>query len=201
MNKVVAVSERTQTNSESQNQSRLWVISGPSGVGKGTLCKKLLNDISNLVWSVSATSRPPREDEVDGKDYVFLSKEEFQARIEANAFLEWAEYNDNYYGTLKAPVQRWLASGQSVLLEIDVQGALAVKDCEPNASLIFIAPPSVDTLKERLSIRGTNTEADIASRLDIAEKELHQQDYFERVLVNENLDEAFTTLKTWMTAS
>jgi guanylate kinase len=152
----------------------------------------------NLVLSVSATSRAPRTTEVEGQDYFFLSQDEFQRRIQAQEFLEWAQYNGHYYGTLKAPVQAWLAQGKSVFLEIDVQGALQVKQNAPEATLIFLAPPSLAVLQERLALRGTNTPEDMARRVSIAAGELEQQAHFDWVLVNENLDEAFESLVRWM---
>src|SRR3954465_7699719 len=132
---------------------KVFVITGPSGVGKGTLIERLLERIPELELSVSATTREPRPGEVDGRDYHFLSPEEFRQRLEAGDFLEHASYSGNHYGTLREEVERRLAGGHSVVLEIEVQGARQVRDAMPEAVLIFIAPPDEAVLRERLEGR------------------------------------------------
>lgn len=183
---------------EDGKPGQLIVISGPSGVGKGTLCRRLTAGFPNqLVWSVSATSRKPRPGEVHGVDYYFLSPDEFKQGIEQEHFLEWAEYNGNFYGTPKALVSRACASGKSVLLEIDVQGARHVRQAmtpQDFATLIFIAPPDMSTLRARLTERGTNTEDDIENRLKISAEEMTQQHHFDHVVMNDNLDTSYKKL-------
>jgi guanylate kinase len=163
-------------------------------VGKGTLCKALLLTLPHLALTVSTTSRSKRESEVDGKDYHFVSRRTFIELIDENAFLEWAEYNGNLYGTRLSEVIKLTQSGLDVLMEIDVQGALNVRKQIPEATLIFIAPPSLQALKDRLDTRGSNTPEDIARRLKIGENELSQQYLFDKVIVNEKLDDALQQL-------
>ena len=177
---------------------QLIVLSGPSGVGKGTLCKRLLAEHPNWVWSVSATSRVPRPTEVDGVDYRFLSPEAFEACVTNDGFLEWATYNHNSYGTLRQPVEEAIAAGKTVLLEIDVQGALQVKASMPTAKLIFLAPPNLDILRQRLEIRGTNDAADMDRRVAIAAEELTHTGAFDVVFINENLDTCYAELIAWL---
>lgn len=177
-----------QAETPTEARGRLVVISGPSGVGKGTLCRRLVSVLPTLRLSVSCTSRTQRPQEVEGADYYFLTPEAFEARIAEDAFLEWARYGSNLYGTLRKPVENLLSEGLTVLLEIDVQGALQVKARDPEACLVFIAPPSFEELEGRLRGRGTNTEDDILRRLDMARRELAEQHRFEHVLVNADLD-------------
>jgi guanylate kinase len=173
---------------------RVLVISGPSGVGKGTLCKELLLAMPQLALTVSTTSRSKRDSEVDGQDYYFVSRRAFIELIDQDAFLEWAEYNGNLYGTRLSEVIKLTQSGLNVLMEIDVQGALNVRKQLPEARLIFIAPPSLQTLKDRLETRGSNTPEDIAKRLKIGEKELSQQYLFDHVIINKDLNVALQQL-------
>lgn len=180
-----------------QHPGQLIVLSGPSGVGKGTLCKALLERHPNWQWSVSATSRDPRDGESDGVHYHFYSPQAFQSLIKDNGLFEWAEYNGNYYGTPIAPVLTALTQGNTLLMEIDVQGALQVKQRYPYAHLVFIAPPSVDVLKERLTLRGTESDDVMADRLAIAEKELTQQDDFDQVFINNDLNTCLGELDHW----
>ncbi len=166
----------------------LIVLSGPSGVGKGTVCAALRKRSSNLVYSISATTRKPRRNEVDGVHYFFKERAEFEKMIEENAFLEWAEYMGNYYGTPRKFVEDTLAQGRDVLLEIEVQGALQVKKKFPEGVFIFLAPPSMHELKQRIAMRGTESEEAMTGRLTVAEKEMalvHEYDYS---VVNDRVD-------------
>jgi guanylate kinase len=170
------------------------VITGPSGVGKGTLISQLRELLPQLELSISATTRAPREGENDGVDYHFLDRDEFARRADANEFLEHAAYSGNRYGTLRSEVERRLAEGRSVLLEIEVQGARQVRAAMPEAVLVFIAPPSAETLRERLEGRGLDTDDAIDERLRTAELELEAQQEFKHVVVNDDLDRAVEQL-------
>jgi len=183
------------------SSGRIFVISGPSGVGKGTLCKKLLLDHDNLVLSISATSRPQRPGEADERDYFFKTREEFEAMIQNGELLEWAEYNGNYYGTPRRAVEAVLSSGSHVLLEIEVQGALQVKKQFPEAVLVFIAPPSLGELEARLRGRGTDGDEVIRERLRISEWELAQQACFDCQIVNDELTTCYESLKALIQSS
>ncbi|MBK8189782.1 MAG: guanylate kinase [Vampirovibrionales bacterium] len=174
------------------------VIAGPSGVGKGTMCQRLITASPWIRLSVSATSRPPRPQEQDGVDYFFWSRAAFEAQIEADAFLEWAEYNGNFYGTPKAGVDAQRAQGFTVLLEIETAGAMQVRAAIPDACLIFLAPPSLGELARRLQGRGANAPDDIAARLAIAEKELAMADQFDALVVNDDADQCFAQLYALM---
>jgi guanylate kinase len=175
--------------------AKVLVITGPSGVGKGTLIEQLLERIPELELSVSATTRKPRAGEVDGRDYHFLTPEEFRQRLEAGDFLEHASYSGNYYGTLREEVERRLSEGRSVVLEIEVQGARQVRDAMPEAILIFIAPPDEAALRERLEGRGTDSSEDIEQRLRTAEVELAARSEFPHVVVNDDLQKAAAELE------
>jgi guanylate kinase len=175
---------------------KVFVITGPSGVGKGTLIKRLLERVPDLELSVSATTREPREGEEGGRDYHFLTEEQFKERSEAKDFLEFATYSDNHYGTLRSEVDRRLDAGHSVVLEIEVQGAQQVRAAKPDSIQIFIAPPDASVLRERLRGRGTDSVEAIDKRLKTAENELAQQDDFNHLIVNDNLDEAVDELET-----
>ena len=178
------------TKSVSAQDSKLFVISGPSGAGKGTLVTRVRERRSNLVLTVSATTRAPRKGEVDGVNYFFLTREEFDRRVANGEFVEWAEVHGNCYGTLVSEVQSKLASGSSLILEIDVQGALQVKERFPEAVLIFIKPPSLEVLRERLVGRGTETPETIELRMANAADELALADRYDDVVVNDDLDRA-----------
>jgi guanylate kinase len=175
--------------------AKVLVITGPSGVGKGTLIEQLLERIPELELSVSATTRKPRAGEVDGRDYHFLTPEEFRRRLEAGDFLEHASYSGNHYGTLREEVERRLSEGRSVVLEIEVQGARQVRDAMPEAVLIFIAPPDEAVLRERLEGRGTDSSEDIEQRLRTAEVELAARSEFPHVVVNDELHKAAAELE------
>ena len=174
--------------------AKVFVITGPSGVGKGTLIRALLDGVPDLELSVSATTRQPREGEEQGHHYHFLSSEEFAKRADENDFLEHAAYSGNRYGTLRSEVERRLAEGRSVVLEIEVQGARQVRAAMPEAVLVFIAPPSPETLRERLEGRGTDSTEAIAERLRTAEIELDAQQEFKHVVVNDELEDAVEQL-------
>jgi guanylate kinase len=175
--------------------AKVFVITGPSGVGKGTLIRELRKRVAGLELSTSATTRHPREGESDGVDYRFLDRQEFARRADANEFLEHAAYSGNRYGTLRSEVERRLAEGKSVVLEIEVQGARQVRAAMPEAVLVFIAPPSAEALRERLEGRGTDAPEAIHERLRTAELELAAQQEFKHVVVNDELERAAEELE------
>jgi len=166
------------------------VITGPSGVGKGTLIRGLLERVPELELSVSATTRAPRPGEEDGVDYHFLTPEQFEARVKAGDFVEHANYSGNRYGTLRSDLERRLASGAGVVLEIEVQGARQVRSAMPEAVAVFIAPPSRAALRARLVGRGTDSAEQVDERLRTAERELEAQPEFAHVVVNDRLEQA-----------
>ena len=170
-------------------KGKFIVISGPSGVGKGTICNKLLNEV-NAWYSVSTTTRAPREGEVNGINYYFVTKDEFLKKIDEGEFLEYNYYNDNYYGTSRKIVLDKMNEGVNVFSEIDVNGARNIKKIFPDALLIYIAPPSMETLKERLIGRGTDPIERINERLKIAEEEMKQVGFYDYVVVNDDLEKA-----------
>ena len=175
--------------------SKAFVITGPSGVGKGTLISKLLERIPELQVSISATTREPRDGEVDGREYHFLSPEEFDRRVEAGEFLEFTTYSGNRYGTLRSEIERRLAEGHSVVLEIEVQGARQVRAAMPESVQIFIAPPEPAALRERLQGRGKDSAEAIDARLAVAAQELAAKDEFAHQVVNDELNRAADDLE------
>jgi guanylate kinase len=174
--------------------ARVFVITGPSGVGKGTLIRLLRERVPELALSVSATTRAPRPGEEDGVDYHFLSDAEFARRVQDGEFVEWAEYSGRRYGTLRSELERHLAEGRPVVLEIEVQGARQVRETMPEAVQIFIEPPDREALKDRLVGRGTDDSAAIARRLAVAEEELAAAGEFQYRVVNDRLDVAVARL-------
>jgi guanylate kinase len=171
----------------------VFVITGPSGVGKGTVIRALREKHPELGLSVSATTRDPRPGEVDGEHYHFLEPAEFDRRVAAGDFVEHAAYSGNQYGTLRSELERHAASG-GVVLEIELQGARQIRESMPEALQIFIAPPTPETLRERLVGRGTDSEEAIERRLKVAEEELAAQGEFEHVVVNDDVDRAVAEL-------
>ena len=175
----------------------LFVFSGPSGVGKGTLKAKLFEEFADrIAYSVSATTRGPREGEVDGQDYFFISRQEFERRVKNNEFLEHAEFAGNCYGTPRAYVEKLLDSGMNVVLEIDVQGALQVMKSMPECVSVFILPPSFEELEHRLRGRGTETEEKVRERLETAKRELPYAPQYDYQIVNGgDIEAAYQSLR------
>ena len=178
----------------------LFVFTGPSGTGKGTILGKVLQAEPRLRLSVSATTRSPRAGEQDGVHYWFMDQSTFEEKIEQNAFLEYACYVGNYYGTPEQPVNDQLAAGYDVVLEIEVQGAMQIHQKRPDAVMVFVAPPSIAELENRLQGRGTEDAAKVAARLAQAQKELTYQNQFDYVIVNDVLDEAVADLRSILRA-
>lgn len=177
-------------------KSKLFVVAGPSGVGKGTIIKELLKENENLKFSVSSTTRKPRPGEVDGVNYNFLPQDEFKKAVEAEEFLEWAIYNGNYYGTSKSAVNDALQNNKSIILEIEIQGAIQIMEKCPDAVFIFILPPSYEELEKRLRGRNTEDEQTILNRLKITQKELEAGEKFKYKVVNDSVENAVAQIKS-----
>ena len=175
-------------------EGKMLVISGPSGCGKSTLCDQLLQD-PRVVFSISATTREPRPGEQHGSDYLFVSKEEFRAHIEAGEFIEYAEVYGNMYGTLRQPMRDAIQSGQVYLVEIDVQGALQLMALGEQGTFVFIAPPDFETLRQRLVGRGTETPEALERRLRKAEDEYRERVKYDHVVVNDDLETALQEVR------
>jgi guanylate kinase len=171
-------------------RGRLIVVSGPSGAGKSTLIRAALDAIPELAYSVSATTRDPRPGEVDGRDYVFLTREEFERWIEEDRFLEWAPYSGNLYGTPEQKVEELLDDGRSVILEIELQGARQVREKRPDAAMVFVRAPSLDETRRRLTGRATETEEAMETRLATAVEEVAARDEFDYEVVNGDRERA-----------
>jgi len=174
---------------------RLFIISAPSGVGKSTIIRRAIAACPKLQFSVSCTTRPIRSGEVAGKDYYFLSMEEFQRGISSGRFLEWAEVHGHLYGTDRRIIERWLKAGDDVLLDIDVQGARLVRCNYPAAKTIFVLPPSMHVLEKRLRNRATETAEQFAIRLAAARREILESPWFDYIIINDNLEEAVEDIK------
>lgn len=178
------------------NKGMLIVISAPSGCGKSEMRKRLIERNENIVYSISATTRNPREGECDGVDYFFLGQEEFMNKVDNEEFLEYARYGNNCYGTLKDYVFGKMADGKDVVLEIEVDGAMQVRKSYPGAVLVFILPPSMEELRRRLDGRGTETEEEKKIRTDIALKEITKAYQYDYIVVNDDIDRAVRELET-----
>ena len=168
----------------------LIVISGPSGAGKGTICEALLDKHDDLYLSVSATTREPRKGEIHGVNYYFLTKEEFEQKISENDFLEWAEVHGNYYGTPKSNVDEMLNAGKNVILEIDIQGALKIKENSEDGVFIFILPPSMEELKKRIINRGSETQESLMRRFSSAYQEINYISKYNYGVINDTVENA-----------
>ena len=176
------------------------VLSAPSGAGKTTIARALVRDSEDVVFSVSATTRPARDGEVDGVDYDFLSETVFRAMIETDEFVEWAEVHDHLYGTSRRALQAALDEDRFLILDVDVQGAMQMRERVPDVVLVFVLPPSADALVERLKERGTEGEDTVAQRIENARAELEQASQFDYIVVNENLDQAIEEVQSIVSA-
>ena len=178
--------------------AHLVVLSGPSGVGKSSVIAEALTLTSDVWLSVSATTRSPRPGEVDGVNYFYISREEFQRRIDSGDFLEWAEFAGNLYGTLREPVKEKLAANIPVLLEIEVQGATQVREAMPEAVLVFLEPPSWEELESRLIGRGTESDEQVLARLRMALKEIEAARDFDHIIVNDDVARSAQELVSYL---
>ena len=178
------------------SRGQLIVLSGPSGCGKGTILKEMLRTEEKVRLSISLTTRSPRPREVDGIDYFYVSKEQFEKMVQDGAVLEHAEYCENYYGTPRSNVENWRAEGYHVVLEIEPQGAFQIKKNCPDATMIFILPPSLEELERRLSGRGTEDAVTVAKRLAAAVEEIRQSPGYDYIVVNDALDTAVEEVRT-----
>ncbi|MEK0313183.1 guanylate kinase [Cohnella sp. 56] len=182
------------------NRGLLIVLSGPSGVGKGTVCAALRRKLPELTYSVSATTRAPRAGEIDGVNYFFRTREQFNDMIERDALLEYAEYVGNYYGTPRDFVEKTLSEGKDIILEIEVQGAVKVREKFPEGILVFLLPPSLRELKDRLIGRGTESQATIDHRLSVAVQEMNLLEHYDYAVVNDEIDTACRRIESIMIA-
>jgi guanylate kinase len=187
MNEQESISTGSNPEEPSCKPGRLFIISAPSGGGKTTLSKALFERFNDILYSVSYTTRPPRKGERDGVDYFFISKQDFEKRIESGHWAEWAEVHGNYYGTSAGFLDKGLASGRDILLDIDVQGTLQILENYPDSVTIFIMPPSLETLRKRLETRKTESRETINRRLLTAEMEMAQKSIYRYVIVNDQL--------------
>ncbi|MGD1873784.1 MAG: guanylate kinase [Mastigocoleus sp.] len=192
---IQVISIKSVTAEKSKPHGRLIVLTGPSGVGKGTLLRSLLKRHPEIYYSVSATTRSPRPGEVEGQHYYFLSRSKFEQSVAQGEFLEWAEFAGNYYGTLREPVKDRVNSGQNVVLEIELEGARQVRASYPDAFSIFILPPSLDELEKRIRRRGQDSQDAITRRLHLAEKEIQAASEFDLQIVNEDFETALQSME------
>jgi guanylate kinase len=170
-------------------------ISAPSGTGKTTILRRILSDFPEIVFSVSATTRKRRKNEVEGVDYFFISEEEFKKKIQNNEFVEWELFYDYYYGTFRDFIENCINNGKSLILEVDVHGAVEIKRIYPDAVLIYITPPSLEELRVRLKKRQTENEEDLKKRIERAKMELSHKDKFDYFIVNNDLNTAYNEIK------
>jgi guanylate kinase len=178
------------------SKGKIFVLTGPSGVGKGTVVQGVLKNLNNIYLSVSATTREKREGEKEGTNYFFKTKEEFESMIKTNEFLEWAEFAGSYYGTPKIQINNYLSVGKDILLEIEVQGAKQIKEKRPDAILVFLAPPTFEALEERLIKRQTETLEKVKIRLKKAKEEMKEISLFNYLVINDHLDEAIENVSS-----
>lgn len=176
------------------SRGNLFIISGPSGTGKGTICNEFSKH-DDVFLSVSVTTRERRGDEIDGVTYIYDTKEGFKKRIESDMMLEWAQYGENFYGTPRDIVEEKLSNGINVILEIEVQGALKVKEKMPEAVMIFVVPPSINELKNRLTLRGREDNDEILKRISIAKGELEKASRYNYIVVNDDLEESIKSVR------
>jgi guanylate kinase len=176
-------------------KGHLFIVSAPSGAGKTTLCNAVLKAFPDLAYSISYTSRPPRKEEREGIDYYFISEDVFREKIKRNDWAEWAQVHGNFYGTSAAFLEKTLNTGKDVLLDIDVQGAKKLRDQYPDATLIFIMPPSFEILRKRLLKRGTESADSVARRLEDAKREMAEASAYDAMITNDELDMAIAALK------
>jgi guanylate kinase len=179
---------------DSNRRGRLFIISAPSGTGKTTLCNALKKRFPELAYSISHTTRPPRKNEVEGEDYFFISEEIFKDKIKRGKWAEWAKVHGNFYGTCSEKLDAYQNAGRSVLLDIDVAGAIQIKKRYPDSISIFIMPPSFETLEMRLKGRGTDNSEEIERRIAHAREEIARRDLYDHIVVNDKLDEAVEAL-------
>jgi guanylate kinase len=171
-------------------KGNIFAVTAPSGAGKTTIVKRILAEFPEIVFSISATTRPKRETETEGVEYYFITEEEFKNKIENNEFIEWEKFYDYYYGTYKSDIEETIGFGKSILFEVDVKGAISIKKLYPFAHLIYISPPSYEELVNRLKARKTENEVDFQKRIKRAKMELSLKDKFDYIIVNENLEKA-----------
>jgi guanylate kinase len=183
-----------------KDKGLLIVLSGPSGVGKGTVCSALRKRDTDIVYSVSATTRSPRAGEKEGINYFFKTQDEFKKMIEEDQLLEWAEYVGNYYGTPRSYVEEQIEVGNDVILEIEVQGALKVKEKFPDGVFIFLSPPSMEELRHRIITRGTETDDSVKNRMSVAKEEIDMMEYYDYVVVNDQVESACDRIQAVITA-
>ncbi len=194
MNDLKTGSSCWNTKSTQNNRGHIFIISAPSGAGKTTLSRAVLDRFHDILYSVSYTTRRPRKGEQDGVDYHFISRSDFKKGIDSNKWAEWAEVHGNYYGTSAEFIDKGLASGHDILLDIDIQGTMQILEQYPDSVTIFIMPPSLDTLRSRLESRGTDSKEVIAKRLESAEKEMAKKNLYQYIIINDRLPVAIERL-------